>query len=230
MVFFVRFCIAFTLILLTIFFSPLNEWTYKALMVNTPIPFTKGEVIVICSSNFPFDTPNGLPDLSTLVRMDKGIRLYREGYADKIIAFGGIEIPGTGKTTGQAMKERLILYGVPEADIIVQDEVKGRIPYYENILNMMYRYKNDIDFNKAIFVSSNDQSLRLYLCLRSEIREPVVVTGEPYELHADWGRRLHLFRRIANEILVAIPRFYITGRFSVPSTFDWVVGNPDLEN
>ncbi len=169
-----------------------------------------------------------MPDLSTLVRLEKGIRLYREGYADRIIAFGGIEITRNGKTTGQAMKERLVLYGIPEDHIIVQDQVRGRIPYYENILHMMYTLDSEIDFNKAIFVSSNDQSFRLYHALRSEIKNPIVVTGEPYELYADRGPKLQTFRRIANEILVAIPRFYITGRFAVPSTFNWVVGNPDV--
>ena len=150
-----RLSIFLSVIILIVLFSPLNKWLYSALMVNTPIPFSKGDVIVICSSNFPFNTPNGLPDLSTLVRMEKGIQLYRQGYADKIIAFGGIEITKDGKTTGVAMKERLLLYGIPEQHIIVQDHVRGRIPYYENILHMMHSYSEQIDFNKAIFISSS---------------------------------------------------------------------------
>jgi hypothetical protein len=88
------------------------------------------------------------------------------------------------------------------------------------------RHKDKFDFNKAIFVTSIDQSYRLYTCLLSEIEKPIVVVGEKYELAVDWGRRLQVFRRIANEILFGIPYFKYTGRFSVPSTFEWKTRTP----
>jgi uncharacterized SAM-binding protein YcdF (DUF218 family) len=118
--------------LFTILFTPLNEWTHKLLLISYEP--RESDVIVVCSSNFPFNTQNGLPDLSTLVRLEKGLRLYREGYADKIIVFGGIRMEKAGITTAEAMKERLLLYGVPEEDIIVQDEIMGKMHYYENLL------------------------------------------------------------------------------------------------
>jgi len=211
--------LVFNLGLCIILFTPLTELLHRLILVDkTPI---KSDVIVICSSNFPFSTEQGLPGLSTLVRLEKGLRLYRAGYAPKIIAFGGIWMERAKKTTGQAIKERLLLYGVPEEDVIVQDEVRGKLYYYENLLAMMEKYKDRFDFNRAMFVTSADQSFRLYKCLLSEIKDPVVVTGEHYEFTKDWGRRFHIFRRIANEILFGIPYFYFTGRFSVPSTFKW---------
>ena len=216
--------LALNLLVFLILFSPLNEILHEKMLVETPL--VKGDVIVVCSSNFPFNTENGLLDLSTLVRLEKGLRLYRQGYADKIIAFGGIWMQRANKTTAMAIKERLLLAGVPEQDIIVQDQIKGKLYYYENLLDMMERYKGRFDFNKAIFVTSMDQSYRLYHCLLSEIKEPVVVTGEKYELAVDWGRRLHSFRRIANEILFGIPYFEHTGRFAVPSTFEWKSRSP----
>lgn len=206
-------------IIFIILFTPLTEYLHRLVLVNKSP--TKGDVIIICSSNFPFDTPQGLPGLSTLVRMEKGIRLYRDGYADTIIAFGGIRIPRSNKTTGQAIAERLRLYGIPESAIIVQDRIQGKLHYYENLLDMMERFQDKFDFNKAIFVTSADQSYRLHRCLRSEIKNPVVVTGEHYEFTDDWGRRFHIFRRVANELLFGIPYFYFSGRFSVPSTFKW---------
>ncbi len=206
--------------LFSILFTPLNEWAHKLVLVNKEPP-ENADVIIICSSNFPFDTETGLPDLSTLVRMEKGLRLYRDGYADKIIAFGGIWMPNSNMTTGQAIKERLLLYGVPEEDIIVQDQVRGKLNYYENLLDMMEKYKIMFDFDRAIFVTSSDQSYRLNKCLESEIKNPIVVTGEHYEFTKDWGRRFHIFRRVANEIIFGIPYFYLTDRFSNPSTFVW---------
>lgn len=216
----------FCIVMITVMFTPVSAWLHKYFWINTPIPSKNNDAIIICSSNFHFETGNGLPDLSTLVRMEKGIRLYREGYAPKIIAFGGIWMKEARKTTGQAIKERLLLYGIPEKDIIVQDQIKGKLYYYENILDMMERYKGKIDFDKAVFVTSIDQSFRLYHSLRGLIKKPIVVTGEPYELVADWGRRPQTFRRMANEILFAFPYFYFTGRFSVPSTFVWDKNDP----
>ncbi|MCP4267828.1 MAG: YdcF family protein [Candidatus Brocadiaceae bacterium] len=206
--------------LFSILFTPLNEWAHKLVLVNKDIP-DNADVVIICSSNFPFDTETGLPDLSTLVRMEKGLRVYREGIADKIIAFGGIWMPNSKMTTGQAIKERLLLYGIPEEDIIVQDQVRGKLNYYENLLDMMEKHKVEFDFNRAIFVTSADQSYRLNKCLESEIKNPLVITGEPYEFSEDWGRRFHIFRRVANEIVFGIPYFYLTDRFSNPSTFVW---------
>jgi len=215
--------------LFTILFTPLNEEIHSFLISKTPhtIP-SKSDVIVVMSSNFPFGTENGLPCLSTLVRLEKGLRLYREGHADKIICFGGIMMERSKKTIAQAMKERLLLYGIPEDDIIVQDDVLGRVNYYENILSMLYKHRDQFDFNNALFVVSADQSYRLYHALISEIENPKIVLSESYEVVPDWGRRFHIFRRIANEIIFGIPYFYMTDRFSNPSTFEWIVGNPNL--
>lgn len=214
---------------IVILFTPVNRWVHQAMWVNVPLTEKKYDAIVICSSNFHFETDNGIPDESTLIRLEKGLRLYKEGYAHKIIALGGIAMEKSHKTTAVAIKERLMLYGVPEKDIIVQDDVIGKLYYYENILSMIDKYKGSIDFNKVIFVTSIDQSLRLFKALKGLIANPKVVTGEPYELVADWGQRFHVFRRIANEIIFAHPYFYFTGRFSVPSTFKWVIGNPHLK-
>ncbi len=203
--------------LFIILFTPLSEWLHRLLLIEKPE--IKGDVIIVCSSNFPFNTEDGLPDLSTLVRLEKGLRLYRAGFAKKIIVLGGIWMERAKKTTAEAMRERLLLYGVSEKDIIVQDEILGKRHYYENILAMMEKYKDTFDFKKALFVTSADQSFRLYHCLLSKIPEPIIIVSEKYELYPDWGSRFNIFRKIANEIFFGIPYFYFTGRFSNPSTF-----------
>lgn len=194
-----------------ILFTPVTEIMHKIIMVSdTP---RKSDVIVILSSAFPFNTERGLPGLSTLVRLERGLELYRSGYADKIIALGGIQIKRAKKTTGQLMKERLLLYGVPEEDIILHDDIRGTSEYYDNLMLMLEKYKNKVDFNRALFVTSAEHSYRIKKCLLKKLKDPIVVTSEPYELAPDWGRRFHLFRRVVNEILFAIPEFYFKGRF-----------------
>ncbi len=201
------------LMLILILFSPLNAFMHHLTYSNDPLP-EHGEAVVVMSSNFPFPTKNGMMCISSLIRLQKGLQLYREGRVGKIIAFGGVEIEGTGgKTIAKAMKEQLMLYGVPEQDIIVQDAILGRDLYYDNMLHMMKTHK-EFDWNKVIFVTSTDQSLRVRKCLVSEVANPIVSVSEPYEVTADWALRFHLFRVVMNELLFALPYFQFTDRFA----------------
>ncbi|MBF0118034.1 MAG: YdcF family protein [Desulfobacterales bacterium] len=197
--------------LLIILFTPLTESLYKLVWVcDQP---QKADVIVILSSCFPFPTQKGVLDFSTYMRLEKGLELYRLGYASKIIAFGGVWIHRAEKTTGQVMKEKLILYDVPKEDIFVQDDIIGISKYYDNLILLLNKYKNQFDFNKAIFVTSLEQSYRIKKCLKKVLSNPIVVTSEPFELSLDWGKRFQLFRRVMNEICFGIPEFYLKGRF-----------------
>lgn len=195
-----------------ILFTPLAALMHRMLASgDEPIP--NAQAIVVLSSVFPFPTPNGLPGLSTLVRLEKGLTLYRQGYAPKIIVLGGIWVEQSRKTIAQMMAERLATADVPPADVIVHDEILGGWEYYENLMHLISKYKNEFDFTRVIFVTSSEQSFRIRKCLEKKIEKPIIVLSEPYEQTADWGRRFHLFRRAANEMLVAIPLFYLTGRF-----------------
>jgi uncharacterized SAM-binding protein YcdF (DUF218 family) len=194
-----------------IFFTPISEWTHRLVMTGDEPQ--NSSVIVILSSVFPFRTEQGMLGLSTLTRLEKGFQLYRAGYAKDIIVLGGIEANKAGKTTGQIMKEHLTNYGVPEAAISVQDHFRGPQVYYDNIVQMIEDYGDRFDFERAMFVTSADNSYRMRKLLQKLLKSPRVVLSEQYELSPDWGRRFHQFRRVANEILVAIPEFYFRGRF-----------------
>ena len=79
----------------------------------------------------PYGNPKGLPGQSTMYRLDKGFELYREGFAEIVVAFGGIEMGEARKTTGEWMAERLVEYGVPEKSVFVVDDKKGSDNYYK---------------------------------------------------------------------------------------------------
>ena len=202
--------LASNVLLLLIFFSPVNAWIHALLQTGSPP--VKGDAVVVMTSSFPLDTENGMLDHSTLARLEKGLRIYREGLAPKIICFGALRLPRSGKTVSEAMRERLLLYGVPDGDIIIQDEVMGTNLYYDNLLAMMKRHRQ-FDWNRVMFVTSTDQSRRITKALRSEIANPIVVVSEPFEVQVDWARRLHQFRRAANELFFALPFFQFTGKF-----------------
>lgn len=194
-----------------ILFTPLTEAMHA--LLKTDDPPRQSEVIVVLSSAFSYPTKNGLPGLSTLVRLEKGLELYRQGLAPKIVVLGGIQIKNANKSIARAMQERLLLYGVPKEDIIVQDVIMGTWAYYDNLMDLLDRYKDRFDFNKAMFVTSSEQTFRIRHALKKRIPHPIIVTSEPYESVPDWGQRFQLFRRVANELLVAIPAFYFAGRF-----------------
>lgn len=197
--------------LLIILFSPLNAWMHRALATgDAPRP---SQAVVVLSSVFPFQTEQGMLGLSTSTRLRKGLELYRQGLADKIIVFGGTRIKSANKSMGQAMKERLLLNGVPEADIIVHDDIPGGWQYYDNLMLLFSKYEDTYDFSQVMFVTSAEQSWRIRKCLEKKLDHPIIVLSEPYEVVADWGRRFNLFRRAANEIFAAIPLFYFAGRF-----------------
>ena len=128
------------------------------------------QAVVVLSSVFPFQTEQGMPGLSTIVRLDKGLELYRQGFADTIIVFGGTRIKSADKSMGQAMKERLLLAGVPEEDIVVHDDIPGGWQYYDNLMLLFEKYKDRFDFSQVMFVTSAEQS---YQIGRASCRERV---------------------------------------------------------
>jgi uncharacterized SAM-binding protein YcdF (DUF218 family) len=207
---YIGFSVIILFCLFTILFTPATRMMHQILATGDQP--RKSEAIVVLCSVFPYATDDGLPCLSTLVRLEKGLQLYRKGYADKIIVFGGIIIPKAQKTIAQAMKERLLLYGVPESDILVHDDIPGAWGYYDNLMLLFEKYKDRFDFLKVMFVTSAENSFRIRKSLEKIINHPIIVLSEQYEYEADWGQRFQLFRRAANEILVGIPLFYFTGR------------------
>lgn len=193
-----------------ILFTPVTELLYKPLIVDE-VP-KKSEVIIILSSIDAFDTVNGFPDFSTLARLQRGLQLYREGYGDKIICAGGSKLKSTQKSYAKIMKETLLSYGIPENDILLQDDIAGDWNYYKNLLGMVNKFKERYDFDNSIIVTSSQNTYRIKkLFLKQEINA-TVVSAEKYALRpSNWHERFGLFRDIANEYW-AVLLFYLLGR------------------
>ncbi|MBF0439140.1 MAG: YdcF family protein, partial [Magnetococcales bacterium] len=135
----VAFSLLFNATILIILFTPLTEWMHQLVLVSDPPK--KSEVIVILAWG-AYDTEDGgLPDFNTLTRLRKGLQLYRQGYADKIICVGGNRLASSGKSFSALMKETLISYGIPEANIMIYDKIPGNWYYYNNLIAMIEHYK-----------------------------------------------------------------------------------------
>ncbi|GJQ59911.1 MAG: YdcF family protein [Candidatus Scalindua sp. AMX11] len=196
--------------LFIILFTPVTELLYKPLIVDEEPQ--KSEVIVILSSIDAFDTVNGFPDFSTLARLQKGLQLYHDGYADKIICAGGSKLRSTQKSYAQIMKDTLLLYGIPEHDIQIQDDIEGDWNYYKNLLEMVDKFRNRYDFDNSIIVTSSQNTYRIKKLFLKQNINATVVSAEKYALQpSNWHDRFGLFRDVANEYW-AVSLFYALGR------------------
>jgi len=165
----------------------------------------KGEVIVVLSAGV---YESGLPDFRTLIRLRKALEIYHHNYAGKFICAGGVRINKVKKSIAEAMKETLMLYGVPQEHIAIQDD---SINTYNDITSLLREFKKEFDFNKAIFVTSSYHTYRVKRLLMKKGINATIVSAEPYELYPNkWSERFDLFREIVREYL-AISCFWARG-------------------
>ncbi len=185
------------ILLVFILFTPLTEQLHKPLIVNDPP--RKSDVIVILSCSA---YESGLPGFGTMVRLKKGMELYREGWAGKLICAGGTRFAKINRTIAEIMKEALILHGVPENDILIQDETMNT---HNDISHLLIKYKGKFDFNKSIFVSSSYHTFRIYRILIKKNIKARVISAEPYQLMPKtWAERMEIFREVIREYMAII--------------------------
>lgn len=195
--------------LFVILFTPIVEFISKPIIVGESSK--KSQVIVILSSGC-FDTENGFPSFSTTARIHKGAELYKKGYAEKIICVGANYLNNSKKTVGQVMKESLLIYGIPEKNIYVQDKIPGDWNYYLNFIDMIKSFKGVFDFNESIIVTSPQNTFRIKKIFIKQGINPTVVFSDKCLIYPyNWHVRFENFRDVANEYW-AIFLFYILGR------------------
>ncbi|MEW9095928.1 MAG: YdcF family protein [Clostridiaceae bacterium] len=105
----------------------------------------KSQCIIILGCSVYGETPS--PFLKA--RIEEGYRLYKEGYADYIIASGG-QGPGENVSEAEAMKRYLVNKGVPEDAIIKEDLSTSTMENLEQSKKIM----EERGFDKAIIVSN----------------------------------------------------------------------------
>ncbi len=186
-----------------IIFTPLTEQLYKPLIIDEALQ--RSEAIIILSGD---SYSSGLPGFMTLTRLRRGLELYRNQWADKIICLGGSRLNKINKSISQIMKETLILNGLPPEDVLVQDET---INTYNDISRLLTKFNKEFNFNKSIFVTSSFHTYRVKKILEKKGVDAIVVSSEPYELYPSFcAERLRLFGTIVREYF-AICYFKIKG-------------------
>lgn len=93
----------------------------------TSSPMTESDAGVILGMSMWGDEPS--PGLKE--RLDYGLKLYQEGKFARFIVSGGLDQEGYKYTEGQGMRNYLLLQGVADEDILMENEATST---YENLL------------------------------------------------------------------------------------------------
>lgn len=190
----IRISLSINLCLFIILFTPFSEQLYKPLIIDEPVKKSEAIVILSCGG---YDA--GLLTFRTLVRIKKGLELYNNHWADKIICAGGDRLAEAGISSAQAMKETLISYGVQRENVFVQDETTNT---FNDITYLLKKFERDFDFNNALFVTSSYHTYRTKKILEKKQIKASVVSAEPYELDpVVWSERMDLFKEVAREYM-----------------------------
>lgn len=203
-------CIAITASLFLILFSPVTEYLHKPLLINDP-PEQSDAIILL--SWFAFDSPDGgMPDFSSLTRINKAVELYKKGFSPRIICVGANRLENNNISYGMLLREFLLRYGVPRDAITVYDRYPGDWNYYDNIVSMVAEYKKTVDFNKIMVVTSSQNTFRIYRCFQKLGYTPRMISSSLLQFHPyNWHTRFEFFRDVANEYY-AIMLFLLFGR------------------
>lgn len=112
----------------------------------------KADVGIILGASMWGDKPS--PGLRE--RLEHGLKLYEDGLYKSIIVSGGLDAPGLKYTEAEGMRNYLVANGVPEQDIILENEATST---YENLL-FSKRIMKERGFESAIIVTHDYHGTR----------------------------------------------------------------------
>jgi len=168
------FSLAFTAVFLTVMLTPLPNWMASPLVVEDG-PARKTDVIAVLGGGA---YANGVLGAASNERLIKGVLLYRQGRAEKLLFAGGSVLPlaaklgrtvlgsasiGPGRfTEAGLMRELAIGMGMPAADCLAEDD---SLSTFENLVNLK-AYMGREGMRSATIVSSPLHMKRIELVAR----------------------------------------------------------------
>ena len=157
------FYLLFFLFLSLFFLSPFFLSLVGKLLIKSN-PLSKADIIIVLAGE------KG-------ERVQYGVELYKQGYADKILLSGGsiVVFPGGQKITWAGlMKDYAIRLGVPENAIIIQEESRDTI---EDAL-LSFKLLQDQNLSSALLVTSPYHSRRAHLIFK-QVFQDIEISSAP---------------------------------------------------
>lgn len=145
---------------------------------NQQLP-SHADVGIVLGASIWHDEPS--PGLKE--RLNHAIKLYEQGYYNKIIVSGGMDASGAIITEAEGMKRYLVREGVPQEAILLEDRSTST---YENLVNskeIMVQNK----WKSAIIVTHHYHGARaLDIAESVEIAQPYISTTASEVLFMPW--------------------------------------------
>ncbi len=147
-------------ILLTLVLTPVVNYLYASLEVEPEI--RNSDAIILLSSGVHNDK---IHDGNNYQRMLRAYRLYKEGFANKIIICGGVVVEGM-PSFAEVMKNFLVEIGIDEECIITED---NSLNTYENI-KYAKPILRQLDIRDSLLVTSSYHMYRsLKICKKLDV-------------------------------------------------------------
>ena len=148
-------CLGLNIIVLSFVFTPLTNYLYAFLEVEPEIK--KANAIILLSSG---QYTNDILSRGTYQRLFHAYKLYRLGYAEKVIICGGIQIKAN-PSISETMKGMLIKLGIHGDNIITEESSRNT---YENIKNIIPVLKAQSNTSSLLITSSYHMYRSMAVC------------------------------------------------------------------
>lgn len=146
----------------------------------------------------------------TPARTGEAIRLYKEGWADRLI-FSGAAQDKTGPSNAQAMKQQAVFNGIPEENILIEETAVNT----EENATKTQALMRDNDIHRIILVTSAYHQRRASLEFKKRAGPDVAVVNHPVRYDNQWHQNWYLTPSgwwLAMGELVKVIGFYISGK------------------
>lgn len=145
----------------------------------------------------------------TKARTEEAIKLYKNGWANKLI-FSGAAQDKTGPSNAEAMKKQAISEGVPGTDILLEENA---VNTQENAVNTQALIQNN-NLHSIILVTSAYHQKRASLEFQKRAGKAVEVINHPVAHDRQWQQNWYLTPSglwLSVSELVKVIGFYASG-------------------
>lgn len=123
----------------------------------------------------------------TIARTDEAIKIYKAGWATKLI-FSGAAQDKSGPSNAEAMKKQAISEGVAESNVLIEESA---VNTQENAANTQALIKNN-NLHRIILVTSAYHQKRASLEFQKRAGSELEITNHPVAHDKQWNQNWYL--------------------------------------
>lgn len=171
--------IGLLVVLLALAWTGYVQWKIES-AIRQELPISADVGIVLGAALWNDEPSPGLRE-----RLDQALKLYRERRVPRLIVSGGLDNNRSTLTEAEGMKHYLVEQGMPEQDVVTENEARST---YENLL-FSKRIMERNGWERAIIVTHHYHGARaLDMARFIGMKEPHVSTTASTVMYMPWHR------------------------------------------